>query len=76
MTPASKSQLRLARLANVEIRSEYAEMAQAFEAAGFYGDGIPPYNTWRTAAKLSDAELLASCKIDYAAIADSEIDRY
>ena len=37
----------------------YDAAATSLEAVGCYRDGMPAGQTWRTAAKLSDADLLA-----------------
>ena len=49
-------------LAGVTSNDDYTSAKQALLDAGLIGDGIPSGCTWRTAAKLSDADLLASCK--------------
>ncbi len=69
MTPTSKSQIRAAKLAGITVNDSYADAKKALEAAGLEGDGIPAGYTWRTAAKLSDADLLAK-------LAKSEPERY
>lgn len=40
----------------------YDAAATSLEAVGCYRDGIPMGQTWRTAAKLSDTELLAGLR--------------
>jgi hypothetical protein len=59
-TPASKQQRRVARLLGLEIEDSYDYAGKALALAGVSADGIPYGHTWRTAAKLSDAELLVS----------------
>jgi hypothetical protein len=58
-TPISKSQKRAMSLLNLAAVDDYASAAAALEAAGCSRDGIPAGQTWRTAANLSDAVLLA-----------------
>lgn len=58
-TPASKSQKRAASLLGVAIRDSYMYAAEALRAAGVNETGVPAGYDWRTASKLSDAELLA-----------------
>jgi hypothetical protein len=58
-TPISKSQKRAMDLLKLAPVSGYSDAAVALEAAGCWRDGIPAGQTWRTAAKLSDIELLA-----------------
>jgi hypothetical protein len=60
-TPASKSQIRAAALLSLSIdRYDYTAAGAALEAAGVRADAIPAGLTWRTAGKLSDAELLVA----------------
>lgn len=60
-TPASKSQIRAAALLNISIDArDYTSAGAALEAAGVRADGIPAGQTWRSAAKLADADLLAA----------------
>ena len=61
-TPISKSQTRALALVGIPQVDEYRQAAQALEAAGYQPDGIPAGQTWRSAAKLNDAELLAGLK--------------
>ena len=61
-TPISKSQLRAARIAGIAVGDSYEAAKAALEAAGLRGDAIPAGGTWRTAAKLSDAELIAAIR--------------
>ena len=58
-TPISKSQQRLTQLLSIQTDGTYDMAARALDAAGLPKDGIPSGHTWRTAGKLSDAELLA-----------------
>lgn len=62
MTPTSNSQARLLKLLNASVPSEYSEAAKLLESLNMRSDAIPQGGTWRTAKKLSDAELLAACK--------------
>jgi hypothetical protein len=62
-TPISKTQKRAMSLLNLTPVSGYQAAAEALETAGYRPDGIPQGMTWRTAAKLSDAELIASITI-------------
>jgi hypothetical protein len=58
-TPVSKSQKRAMSLLGITEPNYYADAAKALEAKRVEGDGIPAGHSWRTAAKLTDAELLA-----------------
>ena len=49
--------MKIAGLATVDT---YEAAASSLETAGYRKDGIPMGQTWRTAAKLSDADLLAA----------------
>jgi hypothetical protein len=63
----SKSQIRAANLLGVDvdpINDEYPELAARLEAADIAGDGIPAGHTWRSAAKLADAELVKLLRED------------
>jgi len=75
-TPISKSQKRALALLGLAPTSDYQVAAKTLDNAGYLPQGIPGGHTWRTAAKLSDAELIAGIKVDYEALADSVIDRY
>ena len=57
--PISKSQSRLLSLLNLTA-NDYTDAAQQLQARGFEADGIPAGHDWRSAKKLSDAELLAT----------------
>lgn len=72
---SSKSQIRIAKLISVPFVDSFEAMGSALEAAGFNRTGIPNRSDWRKAAKMSDVELVAACKIDWAAGVDSTIDR-
>ena len=61
-TPISKSQKRAMELLGLASVDGYSEAASALEAAGCCRDGIPAGQTWRTAAKLSDADLVAGIR--------------
>lgn len=61
--PISKSQKRAMDLLGFAPVSTYAEAAAVLEAADYSRDGIPVNMTWRQAAKLSDADLLAGIKL-------------
>ena len=61
-TPISKIQTRAMRLLGLPAVDGYDAAATSLEAAGCYRDGVPMGQTWRTAAKLSDADLLAGLK--------------
>lgn len=56
--PASKTQMRVANLFNLPTPTSYADASRALERAGLPADGLPIGETWRTAAKLTDAELM------------------
>ena len=58
-TPISKSQTRAMRLLGLPAVDGYDAAATSLEAVGCYRDGMPAGQTWRTAAKLSEADLLA-----------------
>ena len=49
--------MKLAGLATVD---NYQAAATALETAGYRKDGIPQGHNWRTAAKLSDSDLMAA----------------
>jgi hypothetical protein len=57
-TPISKSQTRVMKLIGLGAVDGYQAAATALEAARYRRDGIPQGQTWRTAAKLSDADLM------------------
>ena len=59
-TPISKSQTRAMKLAGLTTVDTYEAAASALETARYRKDGVPQGHTWRTAAKLSDADLLAA----------------
>jgi hypothetical protein len=59
-TPISKSQTRAMKLAGLGVVDTYEAAASALETARYRKDGVPHGHTWRTAAKLSDADLLAA----------------
>jgi hypothetical protein len=63
-TPISKSQKRALTLVGLAPAATYDAAATALDAANFRRDGIPTGHTWRSAAKLSDAELLAGITLD------------
>lgn len=58
-TPISSSQRRAAGLAGLETNGTYAHAASVLSAAGLPSDGCPSGHDWRSAKKLSDAELTA-----------------
>lgn len=58
-TPISKSQERAIRLLGLTNAAGYAQAAEVLEVQGFRRDGLPINETWRSAAKLSDSELVA-----------------
>jgi len=62
ITPISKSQQRAMRLLGLTAVESYDAAATALENAraypGYERDGVPVGYTWRTAAKLTDAQLL------------------
>jgi hypothetical protein len=73
-TPVSKSQKRALKLMGLPATDSYKTAAKSLEAAWCRPDGIPHGCTWRTAASLTDAALIAGIKIDYEAMADSKIE--
>jgi hypothetical protein len=68
-TPVSESQKRAMALLNVTLTETpcYARAAAALEAKGLGvdGSGIPAGHTWRTAKKLTDAELLSALHVEH-----------
>jgi len=58
-TPISKSQARLISLAGITSDDNYSAATEALVEAGFSGSGVPAGGTWRTAAKLTDSDLLS-----------------
>ena len=73
-TPISKSQTRAMKLAGLGTVDDYQVAATALETAGYRKDGIPQGHNWRTAAKLTDADLIAGITIDFDALSDSRIE--
>lgn len=63
-TPISKTQIRAFGLLGLSQAETYSKAADRLEANGFSRDGAPFGHTWRTAAKLSDVELVNLLKID------------
>ena len=63
-TPISKSQERAIRLLGLANAAGYAQAAEILEAQGFRRDGLPMNETWRSAAKLSDQELVVKLNND------------
>jgi hypothetical protein len=59
-TPISKSQTRAMKLVGLATVDTYEAAASALETAGLRRDGIPMGQTWRIAAKLSDADLMSA----------------
>ena len=62
---ASKSQIRAAKVLGIAvdpINDEYADVAARLAATWMPEDGIPSGHTWRSAAKLSDDELVKLLK--------------
>ena len=51
-------------LVGLTIVDTYEAATVALEAAGYRKDGIPMGGTWRTAAKMSDTDLLAALRIE------------
>lgn len=66
---SSKSQDRLMSLLSLTADGTYEMAGRVLEAAGMPKDGLPTGETWRTAGKLSDAELLAALPIPKTAVA-------
>ena len=56
-TPSSKSQNRTMRLYSLTSDGTYMHAASVLQASGLPADGLPAGHTWRSAGKLSDAEL-------------------
>jgi hypothetical protein len=75
-TPISKSQERAMKLAGLSPVRTYEEAKTALEAAGYSETGIPAGETWRTAAKISDAALLTAITLPADRFEDTSIDRY
>jgi len=61
---ASKSQKRLAGLVGVAGFQCYADATRSLEAAGYAGSAVPAGHSWRSAAKLNDAEIVAACTLE------------
>ena len=74
MAPVSKSQKRALKLMGLPATESYQTAAKTLENAWCRPDGIPQGCTWRTAANLTDAALIAGIKVDYEALADSTIE--
>ena len=70
-TPISKSQTRALKLAGLAMVDGYGVAANSLETAGYRTDGIPQGHNWRTAAKLTDADLIAGITIDFDELAES-----
>ena len=62
-TPISKSQTRAMSLLGLVSADSYEAAASALETAGYRRDGIPAGQTWRSAAKMSDTELVAAIAV-------------
>lgn len=60
-TPISKTQERLLAILNLTA-ADYDSAAATLTAAGFRRDAIPFGENWRTAKKLSDADLVDRCR--------------
>ena len=58
-TMASKAQSRAMRLLSIESDGTYEHTSGVLAAAGYPADGVPSQHTWRSAAKLSDTDLVA-----------------
>jgi hypothetical protein len=58
----SKTQKRVVKMLNLEAGDTYESAKRALEAAGYRGDATPVRKTWRDAAKMSDADLLAAIR--------------
>ena len=52
-------------LLHLELVDGYEEAGEALKAVDCYYNGLPAGYSWRAAAKLSNAELLAGLKIAY-----------
>ena len=57
--PTSKSQDRACGLLGLTHDGTYASAARALDTLFVSSDGLPADHTWRSAAKLGDAELVA-----------------
>ena len=73
-TPASKAQARLLALIGTSCPASYEAAASLLEDAKMRRDAIPFGGTWRSAAKMTDSELLNACKV--AIETETVIDRY
>ncbi|MEN6537620.1 MAG: hypothetical protein ABFD60_10615 [Bryobacteraceae bacterium] len=62
--PISKSQIRALRLLGLTIPSGYTAAGDTLESKNCKREGIPAGMTWRQAAKLSDADLLATIRVE------------
>lgn len=61
--PISKSQARLTSILNLTTDGTANHAARVLEAAGYSPDAVPAGGTWRTAAKLTDDELVAATRL-------------
>src|SRR5205823_4904886 len=59
-TPASATQVRVARLFDLAHDGTYGHAARTLEAAGLPSDGCPAGLDWRAVKKLDDAALVAA----------------
>ena len=74
-TPASKTQIRAMALLGMTPNSDYERAAAAISARLGYGvSEIPAGHSWRSVAKLSDADYLALLGTEAPAIEDIDRD--
>jgi len=62
-TPISKTQARAMALAGLAKVDSYEAAAQALENAKLRRDAVPVGGTWRTAAKMTDAEFMSAIRL-------------
>lgn len=62
-TSASKTQIRVLNLLSLRVSDDYDENAKTLENISLPRDAMPRGETWRSVAKLSDAELLAKLSV-------------
>lgn len=61
--PISKSQARLTSILNLSTDGTANHAARVLEAAGYSPDAVPAGGTWRTAARLTDDELVDATRL-------------
>ena len=64
------------KLIGMPVSDTYQAAAERLEGLGYRPDGLPMGHTWRSAAKLSDAELIAGTKLPGYVDGDEGVDWY